>query len=251
MDQKLRIEVVRQTHNPQQAIWVAMHQDYSEGFVMDEKKFPYEKESGDIVVKRLLKGHRGHYGCLEHPQIQVNVGGFPHSTMQQLRTHRICSFDVQSMRYTGKRVLRLVEETNTTKISIDEKLSLIDEIFYTRPVGVYSSRDGNKYEYTEDHKKSDMLFCLTTAERYYKSVVINGYSEEHARGLLAFDFRQNFVLSCNMRALMHFLDLRWKADAQLEAQWFCDLLFEKFEIWSPEIAAWYKETRCKKARLSP
>ena len=54
-----------------------------------------------------------------------------------------------------------------------------------------------------------------------------------------------------MRSLMHLLDLRWKKDAQLEAQKFCELLYLQFEQWSPSVAHWYKENRAKKAKLSP
>jgi thymidylate synthase (FAD) len=76
-------------------------------------------------------------------------------------------------------------------------------------------------------------------------------SEEHARGTIPFDVRQHFVLSCNVRSLMHLLDLRWKKDAQLEAQQFAELLFKQFEQWCPAIAQWYLENRAKKAKLSP
>jgi thymidylate synthase (FAD) len=54
-----------------------------------------------------------------------------------------------------------------------------------------------------------------------------------------------------MRSLMHFLDLRAKADAQLEIRQLCELMFQCFHSWSPEVAEWYKETRWSKARLSP
>jgi thymidylate synthase (FAD) len=50
---------------------------------------------------------------------------------------------------------------------------------------------------------------------------------------------------------MHLLDLRWKKDAQLEAQKFCELLYLRFEEWMPAIALWYKENRAQRARLSP
>jgi hypothetical protein len=40
-----------------------MHQDYSEGFVAsDREQWPDETRAGEICVKRLLAGERGHYG---------------------------------------------------------------------------------------------------------------------------------------------------------------------------------------------
>ena len=96
---RFTVEVISQTTNPQQTMYAAMHQDYAEGFVAHEReKWPSEERCGDILVNNLLKGGRGHYGPLEHPQIVFNIGWFPHSTMQQIRTHRVgVSFDVQCL----------------------------------------------------------------------------------------------------------------------------------------------------------
>ena len=96
---RFTVAVLSQTPNPQQTIYSAMHQDYSEEFVWaDRDRLPSEAKCGELVVKHLLAGNRGHYGPLEHPQIVLNCGWFPHSTMQQIRTHRVgISFDVQCL----------------------------------------------------------------------------------------------------------------------------------------------------------
>ncbi len=236
-----RVEVVAATPNPQQVIWAAMHQDYSEELVWDScDRWPDEERSGELIIKHLLSGDRGHYGPLEHPQITVNVGYFPHSMMQQLRTHRVgVSFDVQSFRYTGQRIVDVVEG----------KLD-IEEAFYLRPVGNYTNRQGKRYLYSEEQRQDDLQWCKDAC-KHYKKRIDEGLSEEHARGIIPFDARQHFVLSCNVRSLMHLLDLRWKKDAQLEAQKFCELLWVHFEQWTPAIAQWYLENRAKKAKLAP
>ncbi len=90
MDPRFRVDVIAATPNPQQCVYVGMHQDYSEGFVAaDREQWPDETKAGEICVKRLLAGERGHYGPMEHAQIVLNVGWFPHSVMQQARTHRV------------------------------------------------------------------------------------------------------------------------------------------------------------------
>ena len=96
---RFRVEVISKTPNPQQVIYAALHQDYSDKFVCDDREnWPSEENCGEVVVKRLLAGDRGHYGPLEHPQIVFNCGYFPHSVMQQARTHRVgISFDVQCL----------------------------------------------------------------------------------------------------------------------------------------------------------
>ena len=178
--------------------------------------------------------------CIEHPQITFNVGYFPHSMMQQIRTHRVgVSFDVQSFRYTGTRIIDVVGGKRD-----------IEEVFYLRPVDNYTNRQGKRYLYSETQRQQDLQWCLDACKLYQKRIN-EGLSEEHARSLIPFDARQNFVMSCNARSLMHLLDLRWKKDAQLEAQKLCELLYVHFEKWMPALANWYLENRAKKARLSP
>jgi len=241
MDPRFRVELIAATPNPQQCIYPAMPQDYSEGFVAaDRAEWPEEAKAGEICIKRLLAGERGHYGPLEHAQIVLNVGWFPHSVMQQARTHRVgVSFDVQSMRYTGERICR----------AADGVLEL-EEVFYLRPAGSYSDRQGKKYDYDDSQRALDLELCRRAAERY-RDLLRAGYAEEHARGILPFDYRQHFVVSFSLRAFLHFLDLRAKLDAQQEIRALCDLMWPHLERWAPEIAAWYAKSRLHKARLAP
>jgi len=178
--------------------------------------------------------------CLEHAQITLNAGWFPHSVMQQARTHRVgISFDCQSMRYTGDRIVKAAKS----------ELEL-EEVFYLRPVGNYQDRQGKKYYYSAEERTKDLALCLTAAQRYGELISL-GYAEEHARGILPFDYRQHFVVSFSLRAFMHFLDLRAKLDAQLEIRQLCELMFPHLEVWVPQFAEWYKTSRYGKARLAP
>jgi thymidylate synthase (FAD) len=144
-----------------------------------------------------------------------------------------------SFRYTGQRIVDVA----------DGKKS-VEEVFYLRPLGVYVDRQGKKYEYALEARQQDLDWCLE-ASRRYKARIDQGFAEEHARGLIPFDIRQHWVMSANVRSLMHLLDLRWKADAQLEAQRLCEAIWPHFQAWAPAIADWYEENRLKKARLSP
>lgn len=99
MDPLFRVNVISCTPNPQTTIYAALHQDYSEHYVYDQigtDAWPDEQKCGEIALKRILGGEL-HAGPLEHAQIVFNVGYFPHSVMQQARTHRIASFDVQCL----------------------------------------------------------------------------------------------------------------------------------------------------------
>jgi thymidylate synthase (FAD) len=144
-----------------------------------------------------------------------------------------------SFRYTGNRIIQVVKGERN-----------IEDVFYLRPVGNYTNRQGKHYFYSEKQRQEDLKWCLEACKLYQKRIE-EGLSEEHARGIIPFDARQHFVMSCNARSLMHILDLRWKKDAQLEAQKLCELLYIHFEKWSPALAKWYLESRAQKARLSP
>ena len=382
LDPYFRIGLISQTPDPQQTIYAALHQDYSEGFVFDEMggdRWPTEQRAGEIALRRILRGEL-HAGPLEHPQIVLNVGGFPHSVMQQARTHRIASFDVQcvagdtairledgeitiakleelpaniqrslvlisydevsghlvqnrldtvvksgikpvykvvienarslfctaehriltvsggwrtvgeildsddevavrtdsgssgrvvsitpagseqtydilmlaphhnfiangvvvhnSMRYTGDRIVRCAEGQLP-----------VEEVFYLRPVGDYTDRKGHKYHYDAEWRASDLSYCLASAKHYARAIA-RGAAEEHARGTLAFDFRQNFIVSMNMRSLGHLLTIRGKLDAQLEIQEMCKLMLPHYEAWAPEIYGWFIDKQWRRGRLS-
>ena len=241
IDPRFKVSTISSTKEPQRTMWAAMHQDYSEEFVGSGLgNWPEESKAGGLLVKHLLAGERGHYGPLEHAQIVLAVGWFPHSVIQQARTHRVgVSFDVQSGRYTSTRIMDVALGTRD-----------IEEVFYLRPVGTYADRCGGKYEYTRDQRIIDMTRCYDAAGHYaYK--IRQGMSEEHARDLVPYAIRQHFIASFSLRALMHFLDLRAKCDAQLEIRQLCDLIRPAFELWTPELAKWYLSKRWGKAKLAP
>jgi thymidylate synthase (FAD) len=239
-DPLFRVVTLAATANPHIVAWQALHQDYSEGFVADEMAPSGDDEAGAIVVNRLLKGGRGHFGPLEHPQITLAVGGFPHEVMQQARTHRVaCSFDVQSGRYTGGRVVQLARGERVT-----------EEVFYFRPVGEYTDRQGKRYVYTEEDRHEDLEAAWRYARRYARRIEA-GYAEEHARANCPYAIRQNFVVSFNARSLMHFLDLRGNADAQQEIRQLSALMLRNFQEWMPALAYWYANERYTKARFAP
>jgi len=239
MDPRFYVKPISATFEPQRLVWLAMHQDYYEGTVADTGA-PPEQEAGELIVKHLLLGERGHYGPLEHPAISFAVAGFPHSVMQQARTHRVgISFDVQSMRYTGKRVAAVALG------NLD-----VEDVFYFRGVGNYTDRFGKKYAYSRKMRDMDVQVAKQMATMYgYK--VQEGFAEEHARGMLPFDYRQNFVVSFNLRSALHFLDLRSKLDAQSEIVDLCNLMVPFLQQWAPEVMNYYIEKRLGRAKLAP
>lgn len=234
MEPKFKVVTIASTPKPQTLVWQAARQDYS-AYPVYKDHVGSERTYGLSVIDMLLKGGKGHYGCLEHPQITFNGCYFPHSCVMQLRTHRVgVSFDVQSFRYTSSSILLLP----------------IEEGFYFRPPGFYTDRFGHKYTYTEFDRERDIELTQLSVNMYRQKIE-SGFSEEHARECLTTNYRQQFVFSANLRSLWHILDLRYKKDAELEIQQLSQLLFDECLAWTPELTQWYQENRLGKAKLSP
>lgn len=237
MQPPFKAERVAATECPQQLIYIALHNDYSEDYVASTTLS--EDRCGEIAVERLLKGGRGHFGPLEAPQLTLALRA-DHNTIVQLRTHRAgISFDVQSMRYSGKRI---------EKVAAGELP--IEDVFYVRPPGKYRDRQGDPYEWTEDDVEESLAMAFSSAIDYSR-LRERGISEEHARGVLITNYFQNAIVSANLRAWLHLLDVRLKGDAQFEIRCLMELVAGQVQRWVPEIYAWYAENRRSKALLAP
>ena len=239
LDPLQKVEMIRCTPNPQQLVFMGGKNDYSE-LPIEDTNIPHEKESGEWVIEQLLKNGRGHWGPLEHPSISFSCSGFVHNVIVQARTHRVgISFDVQSQRYTCKRVLKVASGD-----------LLPQKVFYVRPPGFYTNRKGKKYEWIDADYQTQLGLCQAASERFARQYE-NGVSEEHSRDYLPQNIRQNFVVTFSLRSLLHFLDLRAKLDAQLEIQALCEAMIEPTKVWCPQIFEYYEEKRLHKARLAP
>ena len=239
IDKRLKVVVLQCYNLPEQVIYQAGKGDYSE-VPIHEVQIPNSQECGEWIVEHLLSNERGHWGPLEHPGITFSVSGFVHNVIVQARTHRIgTSWDVQSQRYTGKRVVKVAKK------QLD-----IEEVFYVRPVGFYTNRKGKRYEWSEDNRQHTLMGILRGCEEYAEYYE-QGMCEEHIRDYLPQAIRQNFVVSFNLRSVLHFMDLRSKLDAQLEIQALCDAIAPELKKWSPNVWKYYEEKRLRKAKLSP
>ena len=221
---------------PQRLTYLALHNDYSEEFCPDTDFS--EDHCGDIAVKRLLEGNRGHWGPLEHPTLSLLLQT-DHNTAVQLRTHRLLSFDMQSMRYTGSRIERVAAGELP-----------VGEVFYTRQPGAYRDRQGCSYEWTLD-QVARMQVLQHNAALDYSELRAEGVAEEHARYVLPTSYFQNTLITGNARSWLHLLDVRLKADAQYEIRQAMELVDHAIADWIPEIHQWWSQSRRKKAILAP
>jgi thymidylate synthase (FAD) len=239
LDKRLEVVKLQGYPIPEQVIYQAGKCDYSETPI-HHQEIPTPQKCGEWIVDQLLSNERGHWGPVEHPGITFSVSGYVHNVIVQARTHRVgVTFDVQSQRYTGKRVVKVAQGELKP-----------DEVFYSRPPGFYTNRKGKKYEWTREDYDDEMAWYLEGCKRYALKYE-KGMCEEHIRDGLAQGIRQNFVISCNLRSILHILDLRAKLDAQLEIQALSEQIAPEIQRWAPNVWGYYEEKRLHKARLSP
>lgn len=238
LDRRLICKVVNSTIDPQYTCYIGMHQCYSEGLAIDDQDYSSKPESwyGNSLVKNCLSV--GHYSVLEHASITFNVGGFPHDVVSQITRHRHLSFSVQSGRYTSKRFSEYSDND-----------LVIEDLVYIRPVGVYSDREAPLYNFTEEWRNQHLSRAMREVYEYGVDLE-RGMAPEHGRQLLPYGVRQNFVVTGNLRAWFHFLQLRDKKDSQLEIQALAVLVGEHIKMWAPEVYEFW-ETKGVKLKLTP
>jgi thymidylate synthase (FAD) len=222
-DSRLVCKVVNQTVAPQYTCYIGLHQCYSESLAISDQDYSTKDESwfGRSLINNCL--NHGHFSVTEHASITFNVGGFPHDVVAQITRHRHLSPSVQSGRYTSKRF------TGYPQNGLN-----IEDLVYIRPVGRYTDREEPSYEFTQEGR-IEHLKRANSAVYNYGIDLDYGMSPEHARQQLPYGVRQDFVVSGNLRAWLHFLQLRDKKDSQLEIQALAILVGNHIKEWVPEI----------------
>lgn len=222
----MEVKVISQTQSPQKCIWLAMHQCYSSEAVYTPKTKYSEREHGELVVKHLLAGGRGHWSPLEQAHISLNLVDVPLPIVVQYERHRLFSYSEQSLRYT----------------------TIAGDCVYYRPQGTYKTRNGS-YTVTPEleQKRQEQV---DSALDFYNYQLELGVAPEDARFLLPIGVKKNLVMGGNLRAWLHLMDMRLKADAQLEAVQLACLIHMCLVEWVPEIMEYYN-SKSHKGILAP
>ena len=202
-----------------------------------------ESVAASRVIKHAVE--RGHWGILEHPTATLYFKGYPHSVVQQIRTHRVgLSFDVASFRYISDVLLDTAERVS------EGDLSTVDKCFYFRQVGYYQE-SGKRFFYSEEQRLKDINHTVETLKAY-KERIDSGLGNETSREVtLTYNVIQNFTISFNLRSMLHLIDLRSTNDVDFITELWAKELLGFFELWCPELHEFYMKTRYKKNRRSP
>lgn len=156
-----------------------------------------------------------------------------------------------SQRYTGKRLVEWALRYGGD-ITSSRSLEEFEKLFYIREMGVYQDRFGNKIDFD-----FNLSMAAVQSQAIHVAKLINAYLVDEKmpfemfRSFLPADYRSNWVMGGNLRAWLHYLDMRGMSDAQGEINHLANLVAAELEEWCPEVMEYYNKTRRNKNKLSP
>ena len=136
--------------------------------------------------------------------------------------HRMASYNEISYRFVKAKI----------EFYIPPKWRYQDKVNKQSSAGAFESE-----ELVEIYKKALMQSYQT-----YEQLLEKGVARELARGVLPVSIYTEFIYTCNLHALMHFLSLRMAPGAQQEIRSYAFGLLKLAEPYFPEaFAAWRKQ----------
>jgi thymidylate synthase (FAD) len=171
----------------------------------------------DVTLIRFLMEH-GHSSPFEHNQFSFRIKA-PLFVIRQWMRHRMNSYNEISYRYVKA----------PTEFYIPNTWRFQDKNNRQVSTGSFAND-----ELLQAYKKS-----LEVSFKTYETLLEQGVCREQARGLLPLCTYSEFIFTCNLHSLMHFLKLRLGKDAQKEIQAYAKGLLELAEPHFPiSLAEW-------------
>lgn len=243
----MQVEVIEEatSPDPERAVCLAARNDYYAGNIMDDDFAEVmdgvgaDMEDTNAVdgtrpdrateaqkralIRKLLR--REHYGPFETPQLAVHASGVSRVTMAQITRHRHLSFDIQSQRYVD------FEDADYTVPP-----SLEDPDHFSRETGAVDFSDRTRRRMQEVYTQQ-----VEAAFEAYNNMVDAGVPKEDARYVLPNCAEVNMVISGNLRAWLHVVNMRMKADAQAEVRDLSEMVCEHIAEWAPITYEWFDD----------
>ena len=219
----MEVEILNATPDPEETICRAARNDYGEDATAPFKDV-MEGVDGDTIdeKKHTLLKHlisREHYGPLEHVHASFSVKGVSRVVMSQSTRHRHLSFDIQSQRYCD-----FSDEDYTVP------KSFTDPDHFTRDDGTVDMSERN-----QESGKRNFEDAVEMTIREYERLVEDGFPKEDARYVLPTAMQVDIVFSGNLRALLHVVNMRSKADVQGETRELAESVSNEIEEWTPTV----------------
>lgn len=219
----MKVELLNATPNPEETICRAARNDYGgdatasfEG-VMESVEGDTIEEKKHTLLKHLIS--REHYGPLEHVHASFSVKGVSRVVMSQATRHRHLSFDIQSQRYCD-----FSDEDYTIP------KSFTDPDHFTRDDGTVDMSEAK-----QDWGRWRFESVVESSMRKYERLVKEDFPKEDARYVLPTAMQVDMVFSGNLRALLHVVNMRSKADVQGETRELAESVSDEIEEWTPTV----------------
>ncbi|MEI8068078.1 MAG: FAD-dependent thymidylate synthase [Candidatus Shapirobacteria bacterium] len=181
---KLKVELLSYTANPEQNVVAAIRQCYSQVGAKEIKR-KTNKETRERLIKQVMAS--GHTSTLEHASFTFSIEGVSRVTEIQLIRHRIgCSYSIQSGRYVKR-----------------------GEAQYVIPPAILN---GDKKVLAKVQKHFE------NTQKLYNELIDLGIKAEDARYCQPQSLKTKIVVTMNVRALLNFFTLRCCRRSQWEIQ---------------------------------
>ena len=181
---RLKVELLSSTQDPEQNVVAAIRQCYSQVGAKEIKQ-KTDKETRERLIRQVINS--GHTSTLEHASFTFSIEGVSRVTEIQLIRHRIgCSYSIQSGRY--------VKRGNAQ---------------YVIPPAILGG-DKKILKKVRDH--------FDDTQKLYNELIDLGVKAEDARYCQPQSLKTKIVVTMNIRALLHFFELRCCKRAQWEIQ---------------------------------
>lgn len=181
-----KVELIRYTQKPEEAIALAAKLCYSDADI-DELKEGLSKKDVSGFIKKLIS--LGHLSPIEHASFTFAIEGVSRSLLAQITRHRIASFSVKSQRY-----VRAEGGFN-----------------YIIPPAIQALGKDAVKEF-----KSQMDTIYSFYEGWLSRLEKGEKGNEDARFVLPNASESKMIVTMNARELLHFFDLRCCNRAQWE-----------------------------------
>lgn len=177
----MNVKILSHTENPEKIIAAAAKLCYSSAVDIDSLMDNLTAEKTEEFIKKLTS--LGHESPMEHASYTFAVEGVSRSLLAQITRHRMASFSVRSQRYCAEDNSEVVE-----------------------PLMIRRNGSAN----TAFKESVDKSF------KVYSDMLNEGIKKEDARSVLPNACTTRFIVTMNVRELMHFFNLRCCTRAQAE-----------------------------------
>ncbi len=176
-------------------------------------------ERDEKLIQFLLE--HGHTSPFEHNQLSFRVK-CPLYVSKQWMRHRMNAYNEISYRY----VKAPVEFYTPTKWRFQDK----------------ANKQASVGEFNNDDCSTQYNAILESAYKTYEALIEAGVCREQARGVLPTCTYTQFIFTCNLHSLMHFLKLRMHTGAQFEIRAYAyGMLHLALPHFPVSLAAWKKK----------